>query len=122
MIYSVLIHEAPGIANALPAKDGAQLLEAHRSLQKDTKENGSFIAATQLSETGAVTVRHLPGETIVTDGPFAETRELFIGFYLFEADSLDAAIELAKRIPISGMGSVEVRPVVFSECIAHSSG
>ena len=58
---------------------------------------------------------------LVTDGPYAETRELFIGFYLFEVESLDEAIALARRIPISELGHVEVRPVVFSDSIALTS-
>jgi hypothetical protein len=60
----------------------------------------------------ATTVRVQNGETLTTDGPFAETKEALGGFYLFEADDLDAAIELAARIPGARTGAVEVRPVV----------
>jgi hypothetical protein len=60
----------------------------------------------------ATTVRAVDGELLLTDGPFAETKEVFGGFYLVEADDLDAALALAARIPPCGMGgSVEVRPV-----------
>ena len=52
------------------------------------------------------------GETLTTDGPFAETKEALGGFYLFEADDLDAAIEIAARIPAAAHGAVEVRPLV----------
>ena len=53
------------------------------------------------------------GRTLTTDGPFAETKEVLGGYYLFEADDLDAAIELAARIPAARMGgAIEVRPVV----------
>ena len=65
---------------------------------------GAFIAATQLSEAAGTIVRHTQGEVLVTDGPSAESRELFIGFYVVEADSLDEAIALAGRIPISDLG------------------
>ncbi len=61
----------------------------------------------------ATTVRVQDGRTLTTDGPFADTKEVFGGYYLFEADNLDRAIELAARIPAARMGgSIEVRPVV----------
>jgi hypothetical protein len=61
----------------------------------------------------ATTVRVQDGRALTTDGPFAETKEALGGYYLFEADDLDAAIELAARIPAARMGgAVEVRPVV----------
>jgi hypothetical protein len=61
----------------------------------------------------ATTVRVKDGRTLTTDGPFAETKEALGGYYLFEADDLDAAIELASRIPAARMGgAVEVRPLV----------
>ncbi len=61
----------------------------------------------------ATTVRVQDGSTLTTDGPFAETKEALGGFFLFEANDLDAAIELASRIPAARRGgAVEVRPVV----------
>jgi hypothetical protein len=61
----------------------------------------------------ATTVRVQDGRTLTTDGPFPETKEALGGYYLFEADDLDAAIELAARIPAARMGgTIEVRPLV----------
>jgi hypothetical protein len=61
----------------------------------------------------ATTVRVQNGSTLTTDGPFAETKEVLGGFYLFEADDLDTAIELASRVPAARRGgAVEVRPLV----------
>jgi hypothetical protein len=61
----------------------------------------------------ATTVRVQDGETLTTDGPFAETKDVLGGFFLLEADDLDAALEVAARIPAARMGgAVEVRPVV----------
>jgi len=61
----------------------------------------------------ATTVRVQDGKTLTTDGPFVEVKEALGGFLLFEADDLDAAIELAARIPTAGMGgAIEIRPVV----------
>jgi hypothetical protein len=63
----------------------------------------------------ATTVRVRNGQTQVTDGPFAETKETLGGFYMIECDSLDAAIDWASRIPGARIGSVEVRPVMTFE-------
>ena len=61
----------------------------------------------------ATTVRIKNGETITTDGPFAETKEVLGGFFLVEADNIDGALDVASRIPAARMGgSVEVRPIV----------
>ena len=61
----------------------------------------------------ATTVRVQDGKTLTTDGPFAETKEALAGYLLFEAEDLDAAIELASQIPAARMGgAIEVRPVV----------
>ena len=62
--------------------------------------------------TTATTVRVRDGETLTTDGPFAETKEVLGGFYLLEADNLDDAIAFAARIPGARHGSIEVRPLV----------
>jgi hypothetical protein len=61
----------------------------------------------------ATTVRVDDGQALVTDGPFADTKEVFGGFYVFEAENLDKAIELASLVPSTWTGgSVEIRPVV----------
>jgi hypothetical protein len=61
----------------------------------------------------ATTVRVEDGKTLTTDGPFADTKEVLGGFYLFEADGIDAALDVASRIPAARMGGkVEVRPLV----------
>ena len=63
--------------------------------------------------TTATTVRVADGRTLTTDGPFAETKEALGGFYLYEADNLDDAIEVAARIPAARFGgAIEVRPIV----------
>ena len=78
-----------------------------------TQEAGC-IGGGQLQEVGtATTIRVHDGETLTTDGPFADTKEVFGGYYIFEVDDLDRAIELAARVPAARMGgSVEVRPLV----------
>lgn len=120
MIYSLLIHEVPGVSDARSPDEREGALAAHRSLREDTQASGAFVAAIQLSESGATTVRHDKGEPLVTDGPFAETKELFIGLYLFDCANLDEALRLAKRIPVSQQGSVEVRPTIWADAIELS--
>ena len=75
--------------------------------------NGKYILASPLHPTStATTVRVQEGKRVVTDGPFAETREQLGGFFLINADNLDEAIDIAGRIPAGRWGSVEIRPLV----------
>ena len=74
---------------------------------------GQYLAAAPLHPTSTATsVRVREGKRLVTDGPFAETREQLGGYFLIEARDLDEAIALAARIPMARRGTVEVRPVV----------
>jgi hypothetical protein len=74
---------------------------------------GQFVATAPLHPTAmATSVRVREGKRLVTDGPFAETREQLGGFFLIEAKDLDEAIAVAARIPMARLGTVEVRPVI----------
>jgi hypothetical protein len=76
-------------------------------------QSGHFKAGDGLQPTStATTVRVRDGKTLTTDGPFAETREQLGGYYLVEAKDLDAALEIAARIPGAKVGSIEVRPIM----------
>jgi hypothetical protein len=79
---------------------------------QDLKDAGLLLAnhGMQGAE-AATTVRVRDGETVITDGPFAETKELLAGMFVIEAGDLDTALEHAARMPSSEYGSVEVRPV-----------
>ena len=75
--------------------------------------SGRYLAAAPLCPTSTATsVRRRDGRRIVTDGPFAETREQLGGFFLIEAENLDKAIEIAGEIPAGRWGTVEIRPVL----------
>jgi hypothetical protein len=77
------------------------------------KSNGQFLATSPLRPVStATTVRVRDGKRLVTDGPFAETREQLGGFFMVEARNLDEAIDIAGRIPGARKGTVEIRPVV----------
>ena len=81
-------------------------------LTQDLHSSGHYLAAAPMYPTPAATsVRVREGKRLVTDGPFAETREQLGGYYLVEAKDLDAAIAIAARIPGARFGSIEVRPI-----------
>lgn len=80
------------------------------------KSSGHFLTTSPLqSVSTATTVRVREGKRLVTDGPFAETREQLGGFFMIEAKNLDEAIDIAGRIPGARKGSVEIRPAVEIE-------
>jgi hypothetical protein len=83
----------------------------------DLVEEPGHLGGAQLQPPStATTVRMSDGEVLTSDGPFADTKEIFGGYYVFEADNLDRALELAARIPAVRLGgSVEVRPIVEIE-------
>jgi hypothetical protein len=91
---------------------GPQNHRAHAAVARDAVANGTYVAANALRVVEhAKTVRVRNGETIVTDGPFAETKEALGGYYLLDCASVEEAIAFASRLPPAFIGSVEVRPV-----------
>ena len=111
-----LISEEGGLEDASPEEMKA-VMDRWEDYTKKAVENGVFIAGEALQpSTTASTVTIKEGqEPIVSDGPFAESKEQLGGFYLFECNDLDEALEYAKRIPFQD-GTVEVRPVMdFSD-------
>jgi hypothetical protein len=84
-----------------------------KELAHDLHSRGQFLGSNPLHPTStATTVRIRDGKSLVTDGPYAETREQLGGYFLIEAKDLDAAIGIAERIPGARFGTVEIRPVI----------
>jgi hypothetical protein len=84
---------------------------------------GQYVGASPLQPTSTATsVRMRSGKRLVTDGPFAETREQLGGFFLIEASDLDEALAIAERVPMARHGTVEVRPVVELPDLPPSAG
>ena len=82
-------------------------------LAQDLNSSGQYLSAGPLHPTSTATsVRVRQGKRLVTDGPFAETREQLGGYYLVEARDLDEAIGIAERVPIARVGTIEIRPVL----------
>ena len=112
MKFMLLIHHVEEIPEAVRTQLLAESVEYCHELNR----KGQYIDASPLhpsSETISVTLRD--GKRLVTDGPFAETREQIGGFFMVEAENIDEAVEIAGRLPPARIGTVEVRPVRFVE-------
>jgi hypothetical protein len=113
MRYALLIYgDQSGWENATP-EDSQATMDAYYAFTRDIQERGVMQAGEALQPfTTATTVRVRNGETLTTDGPFAETKEQLGGFYIVDCKDLDEATELAAKIPAAQDGSIEVRPVM----------
>jgi hypothetical protein len=108
--YALLINTKPGAWEALGEREQESISGEYTAIGNEPNCLGG--AQLQGADT-ATTVRVQDGQTLTTDGPFAETKEVFAGYFLFEADDIDNVLGVAARIPAARMGgSVEVRPVV----------
>ena len=113
MRYMLLIYTDETADQAATPADFDQTMQAYNEFGKWLGEAGIGLGGDALqSVQTATTVRVRNGETLSTDGPFAETKEQLGGFYIVDAKDLDQAIEAASRIPGAKVGSVEVRPIM----------
>jgi hypothetical protein len=91
----------------------AQVMGDYNAYSKLLRDRGAYVAGEALQPvTTATTVRVRDGQTMTTDGPFAETKEALGGFYMIEAKDLDEALELGGACPGAKFGSIEVRPIL----------
>jgi hypothetical protein len=110
MQYALLIYTRPGTLDGLSESERKAVYGEYVAVN----ELPGLVGTAQLQpvET-ATTVRVQDGQTLTSDGPFADTKEVFAGYFVFDAENLDRAIEIAARIPAARLGgAVEVRPVV----------
>ncbi len=113
MKYMLLIYHEENAWNALKESERQQMYGEYRKLREQLKSTGQWIDGSQLEPTSTATsIRVRDGKELVTDGPFAETHEQLGGYFLIEARNLDEAIAVAKQIPSSRLGTIEVRPLV----------
>jgi len=112
MRYMFLIYTTEG---GMAADEMSQLRAGHMAVMEEAMRLGTFHGASPLQPVAtATTIRHQNGKALVTDGPFAETKEQLGGYYILECKDLDEAIDWAKKIPTKchgGLGCVEVRPI-----------
>jgi hypothetical protein len=112
MQYLLLIYTNEKEAMTLGQAALGKLTQEYGEYTKSIVQAGQFKGGERLRPVStASTVRVRDGKTLITDGPFAETREQLGGFYLIEAKNLDEALSVAARIPGARHGSIEVRPI-----------
>jgi hypothetical protein len=112
MTYMLLIY-APDIGRDRTEEEWAQMAEPFFAYNEYVKASGYYVDGAPLAElSAATTVRVRDGKRVLSDGPFAETKEFLGGYYLVDCPSIDQAIELAAACPAAAFASVEVRPVM----------
>ena len=111
MQYAILIYSTEGFFERLPEDQQEAAMDQHRALQQEHSEKGTLGAVAKLMDTSAAMTLRKRGESIlVLDGPFAETKEQLMGLYIVECESMEDAIEQARKLP-QGMAAYEVRPL-----------
>ncbi len=115
MRYMLLIYHNEQLKEAIPAEEMAKAESSAISYIEEATRQGVFEAADPLAPTStATTLRIQDGKTMITDGPFAETKEQLAGYFILDCKDLDEALEWAAKFPMvctGGSGSVEVRPL-----------
>ena len=122
MKYMLLIYHDEEGFDRRSDDERQQIYREYRELIDELKSDGKYLLGDQLQATTmANSVRVREGKQMITDGPFAETREHLGGFFLIEANSLDEANAIAARIPSARTGTIEVRPVVAATTAAAAA-
>jgi hypothetical protein len=112
MQYLMLIYHSETGFEKTSEKDMNAIYQEYGQLREDLLAKGKFVGGNQLTATSTATsVRVRDGKRVVTDGPFAETKEQLGGYFLVNAEDLDEAIAIAARIPSARNGTIEVRPI-----------
>jgi hypothetical protein len=112
MQYLLLIYSSESEVAKLDQATMDTMLSDYRAFKQSIIQGGQYKGGERLRPVaGASTVRVRDGKTVITDGPFAETREQLGGYYMVEAKNLDEATAIAGRIPGAKYGSIEVRPI-----------
>ncbi|MGZ3587441.1 MAG: YciI family protein [Candidatus Limnocylindrales bacterium] len=112
MRYLLMIFDREVDAETTSEAEAAAEMAAYNAFTQACVERGLMRGGEALEPSAsATTVRVRDGETLVTDGPFAETKEQILGYYLLECADLDEALEMAAKIPGASRGAIEVRPI-----------
>ena len=113
MQYMLLIYNDPHGWDSLPDDERGAIYNAYGTFTAELQASGKMVAGDALQAIDTATsVRVRNGETLTTDGPFAETKEVLGGYYLIDVETLDEALDWAGKIPGAAHGTIEVRPVV----------
>lgn len=112
MKYLCLVYYDEDIINNMTATEWKSLNEECEACGESLRGAGKMVGGTALHpSTTATSLRIRDGKPLITDGPFAETKEQLAGFYLLDARDLNEAIQLASKIPPARIGTIEIRPV-----------
>jgi hypothetical protein len=123
MKYLFLIYSDEKIETAMSQAEMGQLLQAYGAYTRGLQEKGVYKGGEPLQPVSTATsLRRREGKTLLTDGPFAETKEQLVGFYLVDCSNLDEALELAAGIPSAEFGTIEVRPVMDFTAMREAAG
>jgi hypothetical protein len=110
--YLLMIYDNEKNRESRSEAEMAEYLGAFRTFTEGIQKSGEMVAGDALQPVAmATSVRVREGKVLLTDGPFAETREQLGGYYLVEAENLDRAIAIAAEIPTAKSGTIEVRPI-----------
>jgi hypothetical protein len=113
MQYMLLIYDDERLWAGMGEEESGKIFREYGTYTEELRQSGVFVEGAPLQPTAtATTVSVRDGDRVVTDGPFAETKEQLGGYYLVDVESLDDAIEWASRIPSARLGRIEVRPVL----------
>lgn len=114
MLYSVLIYAVDGLFERLPEAEREAYMEQHYALQRLHEGKGTLGPVAKLmGPASAVTVTRRADTVQVVDGPYAETKEQLLGFYIFDCETIEEAIEAAKALP-ADIATYEVRPIQWA--------
>lgn len=114
MHYALLIYRNAAISTPIPELEEREALVAHRALQREASSRGQLSSVARLDDVHtARTVRRGPSGHDVSDGPYIETKEWLVGFYLVECEGEEQAIARAKQICGDDHHAIEVRPVTW---------
>ena len=112
MQFIALIYADEGTWEAFSDDERESWYERYRALGREAEEAGVIAGGNELASTrDATTVRVRSDDTLVTDGPYAEVKEALGGFYVFECESMEEALQWGAKIPSAEHGAIEVRPV-----------
>jgi hypothetical protein len=113
MRYVLLIYGSEAVTAGMTQEEQIALMQGHAAFAQEALQRGLLTGGAPLQPTStATTVRVRNGKTLITDGPFTETKEQLAGIYVLNCQDLDEALEMAARIPDAAYGSIEVRPVM----------
>jgi hypothetical protein len=116
MKYLCLVYGEEKVLDALSKRDMEVLVDQSLAYDDVLRKSGHYFVSEALQHVAAAkTVRIRNREVLITDGPFAETKEQLLGFILIDASDLDDAVQVAAKIPLAATGSIEVRPVLDLE-------